>query len=467
MVYLLEERFPMAHNNHPDLQPPLHADSENHLYSRTEINHPVMPWRRTLDAHFPSQGSARARPRPLGLIIVDVDNFHRINEHWGLDAGDRLLNQIAQRLRTMVGAANIVLQLDGDSFCVVVSTPSDENAVTSLANKMVWTFDTHLLQVGSESVRITISAGSAYASAVDRPMAHALFVTAQDALRRAKREGKNQTVMARHNPYGTIVGDFNDQMVLDALTTHALRPSYQPVVKASDLKPIGAEALVRWHTADSIRLPGAFLPAIETLGLTDRLDRAILTQALEHCAGWNRSHPNRLLVGVNIAPTLLYHPTFPRQLDAILTHTGVGAEHLVLEISERTADPDSTRVIAALREMKTMGVFLALDDFGAGSTSLGLLKNLPLDSVKIDMQFIRGIGVHSVDELIIQQIVTLARHLGLVAVAEGVETSQQHQFLVSIGCPQIQGFLISPAMGAEDFENWARSRSGPFPAVPS
>lgn len=455
----------MAQNQRPSTQHPMHAGSRNHLDSRSDINHLVMPWRQTLNAHFQSQDIAP--PGALGLIMIDVDNFHRINERWGLEACDRLLGQIGQRLQAVVGMANTVLQFGGDSFCVIVPTPSGESAITSLADQMVAAFDTHFLQVGSEAVRITISAGTVFAAGVDRPTAHALFVVAQEALRRAKRQGKNQAVIARHNPCKPIIDDFNDQVVLDALTTHALRPFYQPVVETRNLKPIGAEALVRWHTAGTIRQPKAFLPAIETLGLIDRMDLAMLTQALEHVAGWNRSHPHNLLVGVNIAPALLYHPTFPRQLDAILAHAGVGADRLVLEISERTTDPDSSRVTAALRELKAMGVFLALDDFGAGTTSLGLLKNLPLDSVKIDMQFVHGIGVDSVDELIIQQIVTLAGHLGLTTVAEGVETSPQYQFLVSIGCPQIQGFLVSPAMEADAFAHWAWNQIKPPAEVPT
>jgi EAL domain-containing protein (putative c-di-GMP-specific phosphodiesterase class I) len=244
-----------------------------------------------------------------------------------------------------------------------------------------------------------------------------------------------------------------------AIETGALTVHYQPKVALADHELLGVEALVRWrHPEHGLVSPADFIPVAEHTGLIIPVTRIVLRTALEQIARWGEQG-RQLQIAVNLSSRCLADVEFPAEIEATLAEFKVPPERLTLEITESGMVGDTERPLPALHRLHQLGVRLSLDDFGTGYSSLSYLRRLPVDEVKIDKTFVLGMATDSGDLAIVRSIVDLSRHLGLTAVAEGVETEMTRALLQDMGCDSAQGFYFSRPLPAERFDAWLQART--------
>jgi EAL domain-containing protein (putative c-di-GMP-specific phosphodiesterase class I) len=251
---------------------------------------------------------------------------------------------------------------------------------------------------------------------------------------------------------------FEQQLdVRRALTAGQFRMTYQPLIHLSTNELAGAEALVRWaHPRQGLVLPGEFIPAAEETGLIEPLGRWVLGQAVAEAAAWDRESPNPLGVAVNISARQIAGGQLPTLVRAALDSNGFDPRRLCLEITESVLVEEPDEVEATLTEVADLGVRIAIDDFGTGYSSLAYVKRFPVSILKVDRSFVAGIEDHADNRAIVEAIVGLASSLGLMVVAEGVETAEQLRIIKDIGCDLAQGFYIGHSIPPEAFEDLVR-----------
>ncbi|WP_457637091.1 bifunctional diguanylate cyclase/phosphodiesterase [Oceanithermus sp.] len=379
----------------------------------------------------------------FAFIYIDLDRFKNVNDTLGHDVGDALLVQVAKRLSGEAGEGDVLARLGGDEFAVLARR-QDEESVLELAQRLVhslrppFEIDEHRIHVsGSAGIALYPQDGATFEQ---------LLRHADIAMYRAKDDG---TTLRFYSPKLNIYTQERFQLETDlrsALHSGNLTLYYQPIQSVSTGRIKGLEALVRWEHPDRGQIfPEEFLPIIEEAGLAVSFDRQILTQAVRQVSHW-RSASEHLWVSVNISHDSLRDPEFIGFLKDLLTAENVPPEQLLIEVTESQAsrDPESTKVVLA--ELKNLGVRLALDDFGRGYSSLSYISDFPIDLIKIDRSFIRGIPFRTKDSGIVRMIIALANQMGIEVLAEGVETDTQREWLQAAGVHFLQGYAISEAL---------------------
>lgn len=413
-----------------------------------------LPNRRQLHEHLVALCAQPNRPA-IGLLFLDVDHFKRINDRLGHPVGDQTLRIIAQRLSTVVGSKGLLARLGGDEFCVVISPALSAYTLQHVADQVIEAMEDPVA-IGELSFQVTFSIGVTWEERRGTASPDELLRRADVAVYRAKAAGRNQShyAITDHHVSWPEIGEVD---LLRAVRSDELTLAYQPVVR-SDGSIIGLEALVRWnHPTKGLLAPDTFLPIAEEFGLMERIDSWVMTKAFAQFVTWQRtnlatSSTSPYLIGVNVTPTVFTHPRFLSLFTQIMEDTAISPKNIVLEVPERLILSDADAVFRVLTAIQSLGVHVCLDDFGAGYTSVSHLKRLPLRSLKIDRQFIQGIGHSSLDETILQHIVGMSQQLAIDVVAEGVETEAQRQFLTSIGCHEFQGYLLARPMPDADAE---------------
>jgi diguanylate cyclase (GGDEF)-like protein/PAS domain S-box-containing protein len=395
--------------------------------------------------------------RPAIVLFVDLDQFKVVNDTFGHAAGDELLGVVATRLRTAVGPGDVVARLGGDEFAVLTRT-SDLQRALATAGAVVEAVGRLEAPGGRHR---TVSVGLATGAGV--PAAQ-LLREADLAMYRAKGRGGGCAVVFEPWMSERVLERSHLRHRLEgAIGAGGLLLELQPVVHLGTGGWSGFEALVRWQDGDRRRGPGEFLPLAEESGLVVPMGTWVLREALAQLAGWPDA---RAGVAVNVSPQQLEETGFARLVTSALDAAGVAPDRLTLEITEQTAVDDLGRTASRLSPLRELGVHVAVDDFGTGYSSMRYLTRLPVDSLKIDRQFVDGLGVRPRDEVLVVSMLRLAADLELDVVAEGVETSRQAEILQGHGCRLAQGYLFSPPRELSELRR-LRSGGAPRPRDPA
>ena len=381
------------------------------------------------------------------FLMVDLDRFKAINDSLGHLVGDKMLAQVSDRLRALVGESEMCGRLGGDEFGVVVRDVADSAHVQRLAERIIerlsepYSVENQILYVGA-------SVGSAIGPR-DGDTVEELLRNADLALYRSKDEGGGSHFA--YMPSFHAVAE--ERRVLEVSLRHALKRNefllhYQPVVDANSERLVSFEALVRWQSPEhGMVSPAKFVPIAEDTRLIVEIGQWVLQQACVEAAGW----PEDVRIAVNVSPEQLLEPDFSSSVVRALSTSGLAPQRLEIEVTESIFLRDASVARNALEQVMALGCKVALDDFGTGYSSLGYLRKLKFSTIKVDRMFVQGAAQDSAESLaIIRAVVAMADSLGMTTTAEGVETPEEVALLRSLGCTKIQGYYFGRPMPAPD-----------------
>ncbi len=388
----------------------------------------------------------------FAVLLLNLDRFKRINETLGHDFGDRVLVEVADRIRTCVRQVDTVARLAGDEFVLLVQR-SDPAGAEAAATRLMEALQRPFTLDGL-SFTVTASVGIALYPDSGASM-DGLLGGADAAMREVKAAGRagwrlHRDRAAPHDAARRARLQL-DHAMRQALAQQRFRLHWQPQVDLRSGAITGAEALLRWHDPALGELsPGTFIPVAEESGFIIAIGDWVLRRAVRQAAGWHAAG-HRLVTSVNVSALQFRQPGFVEGVAAALREALLPADRLELELTESILLQDADDTLARLSALRRLGVQLAIDDFGTGYSSLGYLKRLPIGRLKIDRSFVQGLPGDSSDAGIVAAIVNLGRALRLEVIAEGVETEAQRLFLRQAGCDQFQGFLCAPALAPDAF----------------
>lgn len=395
--------------------------------------------------------------RSVALLFLDIDRFKWINDALGHSAGDRLLEQVAERLAASLRASDTVARLGGDEFTIILENITERAQVTAVAEQILQGFGTKF-SLGEREVSVSTSIGVALFPK-DACDVDSLLKCADAAMYRAKDQGRNgyQFYTAELNR----MADRRFQLehgLRSALEREEFQLYFQPQIQTDSGKLCSAEALLRWFPAGGSVSPVEFIPLLEDLRLIIPVGRWVLERACRVAAAWQQGVLKGVRVAVNLSVHQLRQPDFVATVEEILNCTGLAPELLEIEVTESVLldDRGSTATLMALNDL---GIKVAIDDFGTGYSSLSYLKRFAVDTLKLDRSFVSDLTTDSDDDAIASAVISLAHALGITVTAEGVETAGQKQFLEERNCDHIQGFLIGKPMPEVQFLDWAADAS--------
>jgi len=386
--------------------------------------------------------------QPLGLMIVDIDRFREVNQTLGHISGDELLRQVAGRLSGQIRESDVLGRLGGDVFSILLPDVGDSQQAGIVARRVVEAL-IQPVRVEGQDVFATASIGMVFYPQ-DGHDAHELVSNAELAVRHAKDQGRNNYEF--YSP--ALHVDVRERLLLETdLRNATLRNEfvlhYQPKVSCASGRITGVEALIRWqHPRRGLVPPDQFIPLLEETGLIVQVGRWVLQEACRQTVEWQKAGLDILSVAVNLSARQLQSETLLDEVARTLKESGLKPACLDLEITESMLMHNAEQAIRMLGALKQTGVTLSLDDFGTGYSSLAYLKRFPLDSVKVDRSFVQDIAADSDDASITRAVITMAHHLKLKVVAEGVETAEQLALLISHQCDIIQGYFFSRPLPA-------------------
>jgi diguanylate cyclase (GGDEF)-like protein/PAS domain S-box-containing protein len=392
---------------------------------------------------------ARRNKRKLGVMFLDLDRFKLVNDTLGHSMGDRLLKAVANRLQSCLRGGDTLSRFGGDEFTLLLPEVRTRDDVVVIAEKILdrlsgpFVIDGHELFVGA-SIGIAL-----YPEAGDSE--EALIQNSDIAMYHVKGRGKNgyqffsEEMNHQFSTRLSLERELRNGLVQDELSVY-----YQPQVSLESGCIVGVEALVRWrHPLRGLVEPGEFLGMAEETGLITQIDEYVQQKAFADVVSWQQGGLGDIRVSVNLSALQLEQDNFVERFVANLTAAGLDAKSVKLEITENILMQDMEVVIPKLKELRKLGVRIAIDDFGTGYSSLSYLQQFPINTLKIDRSFIGDIRADASDASIINAIVAMARGLQLDLIAEGVENRTQLNYLHSQGCSEVQGYIFSPAVPAE------------------
>lgn len=400
---------------------------------------------------------AKRKELRLGMIVIDIDRFRELNQALGHISGDELLRQVAGRLSGSLRESDILGRLGGDVFAALLPDMGDAQQAGIVARRIVETLILPV-RVDGQDVFATASLGVVFYPQ-DGHDAHELVTNAERAVRHAKSQGRNNYQFYAAN----LQEGVRDRLFLETeLRNAALKNEfilyYQPKVSCSTGRISGVEALIRWqHPRRGIVAPDQFIPLLEETGLIVQVGRWVLHEACRQLVEWQEAGLDLPSVSVNLSVRQLQSETLVDEVAITLAKTGLTPACLDLEITESMLMHNTESAIRILGTLKAMGVSISLDDFGTGYSSLSYLKRFPLDALKVDRSFVQDIVGDSDDASITRAVITMAHHLKLKVVAEGVETEEQLALLVSHHCDCIQGYFYSRPLPAAEMAELLRT----------
>lgn len=389
----------------------------------------------------------------FGIVFIDLDYFKNINDTMGHKSGDELLKQISFRLSESIKMRDTVCRFGGDEYLLLLTNLNQSEDILYVVNKIMESFDNPFL-IERQEFYVSISAGIAiYPRDGEDP--ETLIKNADLAMYSSKNQGRNR--------YTLCSSLLKEEVLLKTKLTHNLYRAqqnnelqlyYQPQISISTKKIVGVEALLRWnHPLMGIVMPGVFIPLAEQTGLINPIGEWAIRTACSQCAAWHKLGITNMRMAVNLSLIQIQNPNIINTLRNIIEDTGLNSEYLEFEITESIACKSNDNVIRVLNELKKLGAMISIDDFGVEYSSLNRLKRLPIDRIKVDMQFIHSIDQSDKDDAIVKIIVQLGKNLGLHVIAEGVETESQLNFLETHLCDEVQGYYFFKPMPLHEIEN--------------
>jgi diguanylate cyclase (GGDEF)-like protein/PAS domain S-box-containing protein len=393
--------------------------------------------------------------RRVGVCFLDLDGFKTINDSLGHHVGDVMLQEVARRLAACVGEGELVARTGGDEFVVLVEDSRGVDRLVALADRVLTALEPPFRLVGQEL------AMGASIGVVEQPVAETsaaeLMRAADITLYTAKAEGRGRWAVHDPSRDEAETARFTLSAALPAAVAHdEFFVLYQPLVSLADHRVRGVEALVRWqHPRLGVLSPSLFIGPAEETGIIVALGRRVLEAACRDARDWHAEFGDASpFVSVNVAPRQLHEPGLVAEVAALLDRTGLPADRLQVELTERALTTDEGAPLKALDGLRALGIKIAVDDFGTGYSNLSYLRRLPVDVIKLDGSFGEGLREEElsdeVDERIVGTLVALGHALDLTVTAEGVETAPQAARLRALGCDEGQGWLFAPALPAED-----------------
>lgn len=395
---------------------------------------------------------ARRLEKLIGVVFLDLDSFKAVNDTIGHDGGDEMLKKVAERLSRSLRKSDTVARFGGDEFVISLNHISRVEDIKKIADNIMKTF-AQPFKINGQEFFISASAGIAIFP-VDGEEADILIKNADLAMYASKNKGKNQYTLCSPE----MKEDMLKRMRLinglyRALERNEMVLYYQPQMSVKTGEIIGIEALIRWnHPELGMIPPSTFIPLAEQTGLIKPIGQWVLQTACRQNKEWRDKGLPPLRIAVNLSVEQFRDPDLVDTVARVLEETGLEPEYLELEITESATSYDPDYIIPVLHELKKLGVSIAIDDFGTEYSSLSRLKVLPVDRIKIDMQFVQSITESDKDEAIARTVVQLAKNLRLHVTAEGVETERQFQFFGSQNCDEVQGFYFFKPMPAAEVE---------------
>lgn len=395
-------------------------------------------WAREAIAH-----SEIASNRAL-VVFIDIDLLRDVNDSFGPDAGDQLLRAVGERLASIDLPGTRALRYEGAEFAVVFGNIDQVEMAEQIAQFLIDLLSP-AFEVGGEQLRITPIVGAALSS--DSYHSPGDFVRdAHRALVRARDGGPGAWIVHDESRRGRYETRVDELRLADALGNREFFLAYQPIVRLDNEQMIGVEALIRWQspsaTNTGMLMPQDFFPLLEKSGLSVPVGRWVISEACRQAREWNQRFPDRpaLFITCNVSARQLAAAEFRDEVVSAIDESGIQAWQLCIDLTEQALRYNRTTAWAALRDLKDRGVKLGLDDFGTGMSSLTYLRDFQLDLVRIDRLFVEGLAHNREDRAIVKHIAALAHDLGLIAVAEGVETAEQVGHLRELGVDLAQGF---------------------------
>ncbi|HEX6539769.1 MAG TPA: GGDEF domain-containing response regulator [Candidatus Dormibacteraeota bacterium] len=396
-----------------------------------------------LDRLSQALAGSKRRASTNAVLFVDIDRFKVVNDSLGHVEGDRALMTLSHRISRVLRPGDTVARFGGDEFTVLCCELSDPNECITIAQRLL---DVIRQPINLSGAQVVLTASIGIAIGDDSSVApETLIRNADAAMYRAKEGGRARWLVFDQQIHRRAVERLETEVELRrAVGEGAFSLDYQPIFRREGLQLAGFEALIRWkRRGHGIVAPDSFIPLAEETGLINEIGAWVLREAGEEAAHWTpRNGLPHPFVSVNVSGLQLTNESLLDVVVSVLEHTGLAPDRLWLEITETALFHDVDATELALRELRSIGVKLAVDDFGTGYTTLGNLKRFPVDVIKIDRSFVAELGPSSRDAAIITAVTTLAHELGLVVTAEGVETPEQLRLLCDLGCDFLQGFHI-------------------------
>jgi diguanylate cyclase (GGDEF)-like protein len=400
---------------------------------------------------------ARRESTEVGVMFLDLDNFKHVNDTLGHDAGDTLLIEAARRISSCLRGSSTVARLGGDEFLVILPGLQSAEVSSQVAERILKTFSMPY-QLNSHEVYVTTSIGIA-AFPADSDNSGELMQHADAAMYQAKRKGKSDYV--HFSPEMSEIS--HERLQLESRLRRALQQEefelfYQPIVNTSNGNLLAAEALLRWNNPEIGQvMPDRFIPLAEETGLITAIGEWVIQQACQNAVAWKNQLGRDIGISVNVSPRQFRAAGFVTSVMDALSSSGLAAEFLELEITERLILDNSIETAQILQELDEHGVRLSVDDFGTGYSALSFLKSFPFDTLKIDKSFVQDVLKDPDDAVLVSAIINMAHSMGLRLIAEGVEEEEQVQFLQKAGCDCAQGYFYSRPLPAIEFSQWLDS----------
>lgn len=421
-----------------------HHDTLTGLANRNTFNQEL---EKHLEAH---QSGGRSNGKSLAVLCLDLDHFKEVNDLFGHATGDKLLQAVAHCASQTLRRGQLMARLGGDEFAIIAPGLTSAEQVRRIAEDLLKAFHEENLRAPASSALISASIGIAVFPG-DAEDGTSLMSCADTALYRAKADGRGA-----YRFFEEAMGEQvrNRRQIEHDLRFAIIRQElslvYQPLARTSSREIVGFEALVRWHHEERGNIPpDTFIPIAEECGLILPIGEWVLRTACQEAAHWTPP----LSVAVNVSAAQLHSPGFVQMTQDILKQTGLLASRLELEITETALIRDPARALIALRQLKELGVMIAMDDFGTGYSSLSNLREFPFDKIKIDGSFIKAVNLDQEAAAIVRAVLGLGRGLGLPVLAEGVETQEELDFLLAESCHEAQGYLLGRPQPIDAFKH--------------
>ena len=397
---------------------------------------------------------AKRNKSTVGLLFINLDNFKNYNDSMGHGFGDQILVAFAERLKNCARANDTVARLSGDEFTILLDNISRQEDMDMLCKRIIEAMKLPWVIMGRK-VYLTASIGSAMYphEALD---ANELLLKADAAMYEAKRSGRNSFKRFTKGIRIYSLDKMNIETDLRLAIEHdEFELYYQPQIEVTSGKLVGMEALIRWnHPQRGIITPLHFIETAEKSGLIIDIGKWVIDEACRQYQAWERDGFESVCISVNIAPLQFYQVDFCESIRKALNDAGMQPSSLELELTEGTFFHNLEKAVEVLTQLHDLGVKLAIDDFGTGYSNLGYLKRFPIDRVKIDQSFVRGIENEPMNLEIIRSIAALSNIMSLELVAEGVETEVEKDMVSLLNCKIVQGYLYSKPLPAIKFQQW-------------